>query len=101
MKFKKNKRRIDPRYFMDEKTDIIKEGVGPDPFTAAGLDEAEKALVIAAIRDPNVEFYETSAFEKLFEYFAFETGEMPYGVAKARTGDPDVWVLEHLQALGY
>ena len=31
---RKNTRRFDPRYFMDEKTDIIKEGfttTGPDP----------------------------------------------------------------------
>jgi len=42
------------------------------------------------------DFYGTSAFEKLYEYFAFETGEMPYGIAKARTGDPDLWILEQL-----
>ena len=44
------------------------------------------------------EFYSSSAYEKLFEYFAFDTAEMPYGVAKARTGDPDVWILEYLEA---
>ncbi len=43
------------------------------------------------------EFYGTAAFDKLFEHFAFDTGEMPYGVAKARTGDPDEWILDKME----
>jgi hypothetical protein len=35
-------------------------------------------------------------FQKLFEYFAFEVNEMPYGIAKAKTGTPDEWILERL-----
>ena len=42
------------------------------------------------------EFYGTSAYDKLYEYFAFNTNEMPYGVAKARTGDPDSWIIDKL-----
>lgn len=30
-------------------------------------------------------------FDELFEYF-LSTGEMPYGVAKARDGDPYMWI---------
>ena len=45
----------------------------------------------------NEEFYGTVAFEKLFDYFCFETAEMPYGVAKARTETPDVWILDYLE----
>ena len=41
---------------------------------------------------------ESSAYEKLYFHF-MDTGEMPYGVAKARTGDPDVWVLDYLEGL--
>ena len=48
--------------------------------------------------DWNDDFYGSSAFDKLFEYFAFETGEMPYGTAKARDGMPDEWILERLAA---
>ncbi|MEC7116170.1 MAG: hypothetical protein VXW76_06350 [Actinomycetota bacterium] len=43
------------------------------------------------------EFYLSTAYEKLFEYFAFESGEMPYLVAKARTETPDEWILERLE----
>lgn len=35
-------------------------------------------------------------FDKLFQIFAFETGDMPYGTAKARTGDPYQWIQKHL-----
>ena len=49
--------------------------------------------------DDEYMFYDSSAYEKLFEYFAFETGEMPYGTAKARDGEPDTWILEKLEGL--
>jgi len=31
-------------------------------------------------------------YDDLYEYYAFTTAEMPYGTAKARTGDPFEWV---------
>lgn len=37
-------------------------------------------------------------FDKLFEHFCF-TGEMPYGVAKARTGDPHEWITNKLKSI--
>ena len=39
-------------------------------------------------------------YEKLFQYFHFDTGEMPYGTAKARDGDPYVWLVDKLDELG-
>jgi hypothetical protein len=36
-------------------------------------------------------------FDKLYSYYV-NSGEMPYGVAKARTGDPDIWILDQVQA---
>lgn len=35
-------------------------------------------------------------FDALYDYY-LNTGEMPYGVAKARTGDPDQWILEKVE----
>ncbi len=40
------------------------------------------------------EFIYSSSYSKLFDYYMFE---MPYGVAKARTGDPDLWILNKLK----
>jgi hypothetical protein len=39
-------------------------------------------------------FCETQAYDKLLEYYA---EEIPYGIAKYRTGEPDAWILERLQ----
>ena len=66
-------------------------------YREAGLSAAE-VLKMSEYLDWNDDFYGSSAFDKLFEYFAFETGEMPYGTAKARDGEPDVWILEYLDA---
>jgi hypothetical protein len=60
---------------------------------------ATEVQQMAEYLDWNDDFYCSSAFEKLFEYFCFETREMPYGVAKARTETPDVWILEYLERL--
>ena len=34
-------------------------------------------------------------FDELYEYYV-NSGEMPYGIAKARDGDPDQWIQEEL-----
>jgi hypothetical protein len=34
-------------------------------------------------------------YEAAFDYYC-QNGEMPYGVAKARTGDPYVWITDKL-----
>lgn len=36
-------------------------------------------------------------YTDLYEYY-LSSGEMPYGVAKARTGDPYNWIAERLDA---
>ena len=38
-------------------------------------------------------------YNELYEYFVTGAGrgEMPYGVAKARDGDPDQWITEYLE----
>lgn len=36
-------------------------------------------------------------YHALFDYYS-DAGEMPYGVAKARTGDPYEWVAQNLQS---
>ena len=41
----------------------------------------------------------TELYDELLSYY-MESGEMPYGVAKARTGMPDEWIAERLYDLG-
>ncbi len=64
-------------------------------YRKARLTETEIDLVESYVESDNDgEFMSTSAYEKLLEYFA---DEMPYGVAKCRTGEPDVWILDYLE----
>lgn len=40
-------------------------------------------------------FISSPVYEKMFEYY-MNSGEMPYGIAKARTGDPDQWIIDQV-----
>ena len=77
---------------------ITTEQTAKDIYEAAGLDMFEIECVESYIEDDNDGYFlETAAFTKLFEYLCFETGAMPYLVAKARTECPDDWIIEHLR----
>lgn len=43
--------------------------------------------------------YGSEVYEELFDYYA-NSGEMPYGIMKARDGDPDVWICDRVYDLG-
>jgi len=60
-------------------------------------DADRKQIVDIASGEADLDL-DTPLYEKLFEYF-LSTNEMPYGVAKARTGDPDFWIAEKLSML--
>jgi hypothetical protein len=47
----------------------------------------------AIVEDPSMMDGET--MDILFQHYC-NNGEMPYGVAKARTGDPDQWIYDRL-----
>ena len=67
---------------------------------SAGLSKEEISQMWGFIKDTedSYDFMDTPMYEKLFNWFAFETGEMPYGTAKARDGMPDEWILDRLAA---
>ena len=44
--------------------------------------------------------YGSEVYEDLFGYY-MDSGEMPYGVMKARTGMPDEWIYDKLIDLGF
>ena len=51
-------------------------------------------MTIGALEGNEMPFYGSTAYEKLFDFFR---DEMPYGVQKARSGDPVVWILDRLE----
>ena len=66
-------------------------------YMNAGLSPEEVGKMPRYL-DGILDFYDSSAYNKLYEYFAFDGPiRMPYGTAKARDGDPDVWILEYLE----
>ena len=70
-----------------------------DIYIAAGLTPGEILEMPRYINsiDGDMEFYGSPAFSKLYVHFAFTSCEMPPDIAKARTGEPDIWILEYLE----
>ena len=62
-------------------------------------DEVKKILDINNVTDIEEIEYGSEVYEDLYNYFA-NSGEMPYGVMKARTGMPDEWIIDRLIDLG-
>jgi hypothetical protein len=44
----------------------------------------------------DITFGNSPFMTELYDHFV-GTGEMPYGIAKARDGDPDVWITNKLE----
>ena len=63
------------------------------------LDEIKKILDQNNITDLDQVEYGSEVYEELFGYY-MDSGEMPYGVMKARTGMPDEWIIDRLIDLG-
>ena len=63
------------------------------------LDEIKKILNQNDITDLDQIEYGSEVYEELFGYY-MDSGEMPYGVMKARTGMPDEWIIDRLIDLG-
>ena len=62
-------------------------------------DEVKKILDANEVTDLDQIEYGSEVYEDLYNYFA-NSGEMPYGIMKARTGDPDVWIVDRVFEMG-
>jgi len=79
----------------------------PTPVAESILDESGETLQHVLSRFKNEvrrfragEELDDSLYDALFDYY-LDAGEMPYGVAKARDGDPHEWIAQKLdQELG-
>ena len=63
-------------------------------------DEVKAILDNNEVTDLDQIEYGSEVYEDLYNYFA-NSGEMPYGVMKARTGMPDEWIYDRLCDLGF
>jgi hypothetical protein len=66
-------------------------------FKQSKLDHEEIAFVASCVNEPDSDsamlFGESSAYEKLMDYFQ---DEMPLGVSQGDTGEPDMWIIDYL-----
>jgi hypothetical protein len=83
--------------------------VDTSDMTMAGIGRGEKEEV-QKILDQNSESYQAvvagedlitfgKLYRELISYY-MSNGEMPYGVAKARDGDPETWIMDRLDSMG-
>jgi hypothetical protein len=75
---------------------LIKELLETHNDTSFTSHEAKE---VRAFAEGTLDYFDmsTGAQDKLFRLLQ---AEMPYGVQKARTGDPDVWMADYLERLG-
>ncbi|CAB4241826.1 hypothetical protein UFOVP71_364 [uncultured Caudovirales phage] len=94
--------------------DEDKQGLSPQAVDALkkagiqieeGVDEGLQAI-LSQYADSYAEFKEggdiednQDFYDALYTYFADEVHEMPYGVQKARDGDPYAWITDRLNSL--
>ena len=62
-------------------------------------DEVKKILDANEVTDLDQIEYGSEVYEDLFGYY-MNSGEMPYGVMKARDGMPDEWIIDRVYDLG-
>ena len=58
-------------------------------------DEVKAILDANEVTDLDQIEYGSEVYEDLYDYYA-NSGEMPYGVMKARTGMPDEWIIDRI-----
>ena len=63
-------------------------------------DEVKAILDANEVTDLDQIEYGSEVYEDLYDYYA-NSGEMPYGVMKARTGMPDEWIIDRLIDMGF
>lgn len=56
---------------------------------------AKYPLGMKRIYDTGEIDYNSTFFDEVYDHFV-NSGEMPIGIAKARTGDPVVWISERI-----
>ena len=76
----------------------VKEGIHMEDShdTLAHVTNRFKHEVKQFMANPDMDM-DDDLYEALFDYY-LDSGEIPYGVAKARTGDPHQWVYNRFQA---
>ena len=54
------------------------------------------SVLISDDNSSESDFLYSSTYEKLLSYYL---ADMPYGIAKCRTGEPDIWILDKVKSM--
>jgi hypothetical protein len=84
-----------------KRSEINLESIGrisTDPVLDKIIAKYPEEIKAIANGDSPIDF--DQFYDEVFGYF-MDSGDMPYGVMKARDGDPDVWIADELERLGY
>jgi len=74
------------------------KGYIPQSTTIKSLLTKEQQEILTAIINEDATFFDNEITEDIYNIlFEYYMDEMPYGIMKARTGDPDKWILNQLQ----
>jgi len=78
---------------------LVEKRLNESVAGATEEDEVKQILDKHNVTDAEDIDYGSKVYDELFDYYS-NSGEMPYGVMKARTGMPDEWIYDRLQDLG-
>ena len=76
----------------------LEEGMMDDEVKAILMKYPKELAKLKASQDL-MDVYDTPLYQELFSYYA-DSGEMPYGVMKARDGDPVQFISDELDDMG-
>lgn len=76
---------------------VLKEGNPQDDLSQILTPEDMKNLKYLEVHHNESLFGFMDLYEKLFDYYS---GKMPYGIQKAKSGDPDTWIMQQLKKDG-
>ena len=62
-------------------------------------DEIKQILIKHEVTDLDQIEYGSEVYDDLFDYY-MSSGEMPYGIMKARDGMPDEWIIDRIFEMG-
>lgn len=85
------------RIIKEEVKRVLKEGTPKEDLSQMLTPEDMKNLKFLEKNSGKSLYGFMDLYEKLFDYYS---GKMPYGVQKASTQDPDIWIMRQLKKDG-
>ena len=83
----------------DHDRQSVAKALGINETMSSEIDHVKSILDKYSIKSVDDIEYGSEVYDELFSYY-MDSGEMPYGVMKARDGMPDQWIADRIHELG-